>query len=92
MKDIRKRTASRLTVGVESLNPLRDITRRHAGFFRVTALDFGGNLLWFEDWGRNLVTNEGEAHFLDVGIHAASQVSTCFDLDWEICSAHVFCR
>lgn len=44
------------------------------GYVKITCYDADGNLKWEED-GPNLVTNEGEAHFLDVGVHNATQIT-----------------
>ena len=47
------------------------------GFFDVICYDPDGNIKW-QDKAKNLVTNEGLDHILDVVLHAATQETTWY--------------
>lgn len=62
-----------MSAAIETTKRLADGTEPH-GHVRVWAEDAEGNLKW-EDTGPNLVTNEGEAHYLEVAIANGTQVT-----------------
>lgn len=62
-----------MRASVETTKRLEDGAKPR-GYVRVTALDADGELKW-SDEGPNLVTNEGEAHYLDVAVANATQIT-----------------
>lgn len=69
----RTKLQDRMNATVETTKRLGD-TFEPRGHVKASAYDPEGNLKW-EDEGQNLVTNEGEAYYLDVGVANGTQVT-----------------